>query len=107
MTLEEYVKSNGYEVSDLTEQELKDAAEELELINKEGAPNFLDGVFSPQGTLWIRKFEQFVGDKGFDMETLPDVDKGKLETDFLNERLGIIVNDGPGEGPIPVPDIES
>ncbi len=60
MTLEEYIKSNGYEVSDLTEAEIKQAAEELEIINKEGAPNFLDGVFSPQGSLWVREREKLV-----------------------------------------------
>ena len=44
MTLKEYVKQNGYKVSDLTDEELKQAQDELEIINNGG--EVLDGVFS-------------------------------------------------------------
>lgn len=47
MTLNEYVKQNGYKVSDLTEEELERAKEELEVINAGGV--VIDGVFSEIG----------------------------------------------------------
>lgn len=47
MTLKEYVKQNGYKVSDLTEDELARAEEELEIINSGGV--VIDGVFSEIG----------------------------------------------------------
>ena len=44
MTLEEYIERNGYEVSDFTEDELKEIGEELEMVNR--GEEFLDGFFS-------------------------------------------------------------
>lgn len=44
MTLEEYVKDHGYEVSDLTEAQLKEVQEEVDIIN--GGDSILDGFFS-------------------------------------------------------------
>ena len=44
MTLEEYVKDHGYEVSDLTEEQLEEVKAEVVMVN-EGIP-FLDGFFS-------------------------------------------------------------
>ena len=44
MDLKEYVKKNGYKVTDLTDEELKQAQEELEVINNGG--EILDGVFA-------------------------------------------------------------
>ena len=93
MTLEEYIKSNGYEVSDLTEEELEAAAGELEIINKEGAPNFLDGVFSPQGSLWMRMIIKLAKDKCLDWENLTEEEKDKLQEEFLYDRLGLTVDD--------------
>lgn len=43
-TVEEYVRANGYEVSDLTKEELKEAEREMEMINR--GEEFLDGIFS-------------------------------------------------------------
>lgn len=47
MTIKQYVESNGYKVSDLTPDELKQAEEELKIINDGGV--VLDGVFSEIG----------------------------------------------------------
>ena len=42
--VEEYVRANGYELSDLTREEIKEAQKEMETINAGGM--ILDGVFS-------------------------------------------------------------
>lgn len=44
MTLEEYVKDHGYEVSDFTQEELEEIRLEVDMVNN-GTP-FLDGFFS-------------------------------------------------------------
>lgn len=51
--LEQYIRDHGYEVFELTEEELADAREECWIIKNGGA--FLDGVLSPLGPVWIRK----------------------------------------------------
>ena len=51
MTLQEYVENNGYKVSDLTQGELKEVAQELKDI--EGGMVIMDGFFSP-----MSKFSQ-------------------------------------------------
>jgi hypothetical protein len=43
-TVEEYVRAHGYEVSDLTKEELKEAEKEMEMVNR--GEEFLDGIFS-------------------------------------------------------------
>ena len=43
-TLEEYVKENGYEVSDFTKEELEEIKKDLEVEN--GGDVVLDGFFS-------------------------------------------------------------
>lgn len=42
--VEEYVRANGYEVSDLTKEELREAKKEMEMVNR--GEDFVDGVFS-------------------------------------------------------------
>ena len=54
MTLKEYVEQNGYEVSDLTKEELKEVEKELEVVNRGGM--ILDGFFSDY-TLLSRKIK--------------------------------------------------
>ena len=49
MTLEQYVRDHGYEVSDLTKEELKEVEKELEAVNR--GEVFLDGFFGS----YIRK----------------------------------------------------
>lgn len=43
ITLEQYVKENGYKVSDFTEEELKEIREEVDAVNSGAC--FLDGFF--------------------------------------------------------------
>ena len=45
MTLEEYVASFGWEIEDCTPEELKEAEEELKIINQQGNV-ILDGVLA-------------------------------------------------------------
>jgi hypothetical protein len=47
--LEQYIRDHGYEVSDLTEEELAEVREEIR-----GGGVHLDGVLSPLGPVWIR-----------------------------------------------------
>ena len=42
-TIEEFVRANGYEVSDLTKEELRDAKKEMEAANR--GEMILDSVF--------------------------------------------------------------
>ena len=42
--VEEYVRANGYEVSDLTKEELREAEKEMEMVNR--GEDFVDGIFS-------------------------------------------------------------
>lgn len=56
--VEEYVKANGYEMSDLTPSEIRRAEKEMEVINDGGA--FLDGVFS-DFTIIARKAKKEAG----------------------------------------------
>ncbi len=58
--LEEYVKTHGYEVSDLTLKELDEAAGELFMINSGFV--IMDGVFSPQGSIWLRETEEMMNE---------------------------------------------
>lgn len=44
MTTEEYIKEHGYEVSDFTEEELREIDEEVQMVND--GILFLDGFFS-------------------------------------------------------------
>ena len=47
MTLNEYVKKHGFKVTDLTDDELRQAQEELDVIN--GGGRLIDSVFdSPE-----------------------------------------------------------
>lgn len=50
--VEEYVRAYGYEVSDLTKEELKAAKQEMEAINR--GESILDGIFSDY-TILARK----------------------------------------------------
>ncbi len=43
-SVEEYVQANGYEVSDLTKEELKAAKSEMDMANR--GEEVLDGIFS-------------------------------------------------------------
>ena len=42
--VEEYVRANGYEVSDLTKEELREAEKEMEMVKR--GEDFVDGIFS-------------------------------------------------------------
>lgn len=53
ITLEQYVKKNGYKVSDFTEDELKEIREEVNAINSGAC--LLDGFFDPYRPLLPRK----------------------------------------------------
>lgn len=52
-TLEAYVQANGYELSDLTEEEKKEVEEEW-LSIKDGRFDILDGFFSPLSEFYQR-----------------------------------------------------
>ena len=54
-TLEEYVRAHGYELADLTKKELREAKEEMDMINN--GIEFLDGLFSSP-MIGLRKLQK-------------------------------------------------
>lgn len=56
-TLEAYVQANGYELSDLTEEEKKEVEEEWVLITV-GRFEILDGFFSPLSEFYQRMLSE-------------------------------------------------
>lgn len=99
MTLEEYVKSFGYEVSELTKEELEAARQELE--NKDNldvldGPDFVSMVRMRKimdTTITEDDLKSYALKCGRDFSAVSDDEKEDWANHILNDRLGLVVND--------------
>lgn len=55
-TVEDYIRAYGYQVSDLTPEELAQVTEEFEVIRNGG--DVLDGFFSPLSDFSLRMLQE-------------------------------------------------